>query len=212
MRILVLARPTYRGGRGDWGRIRSPWGLSGLEKRPPSPADTEPLDDRAIPIGVVVLEIFEEPATLADQHQESATRMVVLRVLLEVLGEPVDPLGQERDLHLGRAGVALVNAVLLDQGFLLVDGQRHREISSNRRVQGSERSARTGSKHLVLSAITPQRTMGGPPSKVGGHTAGESSRRAASTSRAIWARNSSTPPNFRSPRRRVMKRSSRAWP
>src|SRR5437899_7516804 len=45
--------------------------------------------------------------------------MVVLLVRLEVLGEVEDALGQERDLHLGRAGIALVGAELLDDGRLL---------------------------------------------------------------------------------------------
>src|SRR5438093_6153122 len=51
--------------------------------------------------------------------------MVILRVLLEMVGQAVDALGQQRDLHLGRAGVALVGAELLDQTLLLVDSKRH---------------------------------------------------------------------------------------
>jgi hypothetical protein len=39
--------------------------------------------------------------------------MEVLDVRLEVLGEAVDALGQERDLHLGRAGVLSRALVLL---------------------------------------------------------------------------------------------------
>src|SRR5213593_1577215 len=51
--------------------------------------------------------------------------MVILRVLLEMVGQAVDALGQQRDLHLGRTGVALVGAELLDQTLLLVDSKRH---------------------------------------------------------------------------------------
>src|SRR6185295_1558020 len=73
-------------------------------------------------------EVLEEAATLADQHQQAATGVVVLLVGLEVVGEAVDPLGQQRDLDLGRAGVALVDLELLDQTLLLVLGQPHTEI------------------------------------------------------------------------------------
>src|SRR5687767_8060485 len=73
-----------------------------------------------------LLEIAEQAAPLADEHQQSPPGMVVLRMLLEVLREAVDPLGQERDLHLRRPGVALVSAVLLDQALLAVHGERHR--------------------------------------------------------------------------------------
>ena len=52
--------------------------------------------------------------------------------VLEVLGEAVDALGQERDLDLGRAGVAFVHPELLDQALLPVDGKRHGKVSSNR--------------------------------------------------------------------------------
>ena len=40
---------------------------------------------------------------------------MVLGVRAEVLGELVDPLGEQRDLDLGRAGVAVGATVLADQ-------------------------------------------------------------------------------------------------
>ena len=58
-------------------------------------------------------------------------------MLLEVLGQAVDPLGQERDLDLRRAGITVMNAELPDQGLLLVEGQRHRRASFNRHVPGA---------------------------------------------------------------------------
>jgi hypothetical protein len=44
--------------------------------------------------------------------------VVILGVLLEVIGEAVDALRQERDLDLGRSGVALVGRVLRDEAIL----------------------------------------------------------------------------------------------
>jgi hypothetical protein len=51
--------------------------------------------------------------------------MVVVRVRLHVLSELGDPLGQECDLHSGRAGVFPIPAVLPDDLRLLLLGKRH---------------------------------------------------------------------------------------
>ena len=48
-----------------------------------------------------------------------------LRVRAQVLGEFVDPLGEQRDLDLGGAGVAIGAAVLADQLALFLLGQAH---------------------------------------------------------------------------------------
>ncbi|MPN38949.1 hypothetical protein SDC9_186474 [bioreactor metagenome] len=51
--------------------------------------------------------------------------MLVLRVRLHVLGEHVDPLGQNGDLDLGRAGVRGVGAVGVDNSGLLFFAQHN---------------------------------------------------------------------------------------
>jgi hypothetical protein len=65
-------------------------------------------DDRAVPLDVVLPDVVQEAAALADQHQQAAPAVVVLLVLLQMLVEVVDPLGEDRDLDLGRAGVGVV--------------------------------------------------------------------------------------------------------
>ena len=57
--------------------------------------------------------------------------MMVLHVCLKVSLQTIDPLRQQRDLNLGRAGVLLVGAVLLNQTGLYCNVQRHRAISLN---------------------------------------------------------------------------------
>src|SRR3546814_5136726 len=64
-------------------------------------------DDRAVALDVVLADVVEEPPPLAHQHQQAAPAVVVLLVLLEVLVQMVDPLGEDRDLDLGAAGVGL---------------------------------------------------------------------------------------------------------
>src|SRR5215471_17172645 len=61
------------------------------------------LDDSAVPLDVLGLEIVEQPAALPDQHHESAPRMMVLGVGLEMLRQVIDPFAEDRDLDLGRA-------------------------------------------------------------------------------------------------------------
>src|SRR5262245_32262742 len=88
-------------------------------------ADPEPFRESPISLRVFLAEIFEEPAALADQHEKPAPRVMVLLVSLEVIRQPVDPLGEERDLDLGRPGISIVRSELLDEGALLLDGQTH---------------------------------------------------------------------------------------
>src|SRR5690554_3815836 len=73
-----------------------------------SAPETEPRDQRPVTLDVLSAQVVEQTATLADQHQQPAAAVVVVLVLAEVLGEVVDPFGQDRHLHLGRARVAVV--------------------------------------------------------------------------------------------------------
>src|SRR5512145_1457910 len=99
---------------------------------PPSPADSEFLDDSAISLRVLVAQILQQAPSLADQHEQPPPRVMVLRVLLEVLREAVDALGEERDLDLRGPGITVVDAELLDQAALLLDRQRHGRPPFNR--------------------------------------------------------------------------------
>ncbi len=51
--------------------------------------------------------------------------MVILNMNLEVLGEMVDALAQQRNLHFGRAGVRLMNPELLDYTMFLRFSDSH---------------------------------------------------------------------------------------
>src|SRR6185369_7547088 len=75
---------------------------------------------------VLAPEIIQQGAALVDQHQDAAARVIVLRVALEMLGEVIDALGEDRDLDLGRTGVALGLGMFLDQRFLALGCNRHR--------------------------------------------------------------------------------------
>src|SRR5438552_2349697 len=100
--------------------FNAPGGVPHSERPPESLlADAQPFDELPIPRGILRLQVVEESSALPDQLEQPAARMVVLLVGLEVLGQILDALGQERDLDLGRAGVALVRPELLDHTLLL---------------------------------------------------------------------------------------------
>ncbi len=51
--------------------------------------------------------------------------MIVLVVVLEMAGQVVDTLGQDRDLDFGRPRIAFFAAMFLDQRVLALGGNRH---------------------------------------------------------------------------------------
>src|SRR3954453_291807 len=77
-----------------------------------SPAQAEPLDQRAVARDVGALQVLQEPAALAHQDEQTTTAVVVVLVLLEVLRQVPDARREHRDLDLGRARVPLARRVL----------------------------------------------------------------------------------------------------
>ena len=75
---------------------------------------------------LVLLEVREELSALRDLAEEAAAGGVVLFVILQVIGEEPDRLGEEGDLDLGAAGVLRVLAVLGDEIFLRDAFEGHR--------------------------------------------------------------------------------------
>jgi hypothetical protein len=80
----------------------------------PSPPEPELGDDSPVALDVGALQVVQQPATLADQLQQPAPRIVVVGVRLEVVGEVIDPFAEDGDLDFGRSGVLLIEAVRLD--------------------------------------------------------------------------------------------------
>jgi len=76
--------------------------------------EAEPLDQLVVPIPVLAAEVLQETAPAADELQQSAPRVVVLRVGLEMLGQVRDAVRQKGDLHLERTRVGVVRPILLD--------------------------------------------------------------------------------------------------
>src|SRR6266576_2627010 len=81
---------------------------------------------------VLPLDVIKKRAACGDHFQEPATRMIVLHVGFEMPGEVVDAFRQDRDLNLGRAGVAGLVGIRLDDFRFALGGNRHRQTLSLR--------------------------------------------------------------------------------
>src|SRR5581483_7910009 len=82
-------------------------------------AQAEAVDERTEALDVLLGQVLQQAAALADQEEQTTTGVVVVLVLLEVLGQVGDAAAEQRDLDLRGAGVALLGAVLVDD--LLLD-------------------------------------------------------------------------------------------
>ena len=67
----------------------------------------------------MALEIFEQAAALADHFEQAFSGMTIFLMGLQVFGEAVDPVGQERHLNRRGTGVRLVLPKLLNHGSFL---------------------------------------------------------------------------------------------
>lgn len=77
-------------------------------------ANTELRDDDAIPLDIHLFQVVEQIAAMTDHFEQAAAGVVILGVNLQMRGELVDAIGQDRDLNLGRAGIGFMKAVFLD--------------------------------------------------------------------------------------------------
>ena len=73
-------------------------------------ANAEFLDYVLVTLGIVVLEVVEQAATLTDHHQETAAGGVILLVCLKVVRQFTDPFAKHGDLNLGTTSIVIVGA------------------------------------------------------------------------------------------------------
>src|SRR5215217_576041 len=76
------------------------------------PAQTELGDERPVALDVLLLQVLEQPAPLANHLEQAPPRMVVVLVLAQVVRKMSYTTREHGDLHLRRPCVALVRPVL----------------------------------------------------------------------------------------------------
>ena len=97
---------------------KSPSRRAGLGRKNVLSTQTQTLDQSTVAVDVNALEVIKQTTTVTDHEQQTTTRVVIVLVLLEVLGQVGDALGEQRDLNLRGAGVALMGSVLSDDVLL----------------------------------------------------------------------------------------------
>jgi hypothetical protein len=84
-------------------------------------ANLQPIQRGPIPGVIDVPQIVQEPTASTDQLQETSSRMVILLVEFEMLGQIPDTIGEYCDLHFRRPGILIMLPLLPNQvgfGFL----------------------------------------------------------------------------------------------
>ena len=89
---------------GDMVRSKTP----GYKPVPQLLAELELLGNALITADVGRVEIIQQTPALSHHHEQSAAGTMVLFVLLQVLRQMIDPLREQRDLHIRRARVPFV--------------------------------------------------------------------------------------------------------
>src|SRR5262249_4149555 len=126
-----------------------------------STANTQPFDQRLVTRCVDTGEVVEELATLGHKLEQSTSGMGVLDGGLEMLGEAVDALREDRHLHFRRTGIAGLGRVGLDDFGLAAGGYRHRVVLV---LSGFTLGGRAG---MSSSAVTTSSVRGPRPRKGG---------------------------------------------
>lgn len=105
---------------------------------------TKRFDQRPVAVDVNLGEVLEQPPALPDQKQQATTAVVIVRVGLEVSGEVVDPVCEQRHLNLGGTSVAFARGVGRDNFALgLTDGRGHFSGFASPALGGGLRGLRT---------------------------------------------------------------------
>ena len=73
---------------------------------------TELFDDGTISFDILLCQVSQQILSVANHLEQTALRMEILRILLHVLGQHVDAVGENSDLHFGRTGVVFASSVL----------------------------------------------------------------------------------------------------
>ncbi len=78
------------------------------------------MDQTLISLVIVFLEIIEKPPSLTHEFQEATAGVVILRMDFEMLREVLNTVAEESNLYLWRAGICLMEPVLLNNTPLLL--------------------------------------------------------------------------------------------
>ena len=81
-------------------------------------SNVELFDDRTIAVDVYLGQVVQKISSVTNHLQQTATGVMIIGVLLQMLGQLIDPSGQDRDLDLGRTSVCIVQLISGDNRIL----------------------------------------------------------------------------------------------
>lgn len=73
-----------------------------------------------VTLHVLFLEVPKQSPTLSDHHEKTSPAVMILLVDLQMLGEVVDTLSQQRNLNLRRTGVRGVRSIIIYNSLRVV--------------------------------------------------------------------------------------------
>ena len=82
-----------------------------------------------VPLDILVCQVRQHAPPLAHELEQPTARVVIVLMLAQMVRQPIDALCEQRDLHLGGAGVLPVGPELRDDDFFLLALQRHAAIT-----------------------------------------------------------------------------------
>src|SRR5256885_7833340 len=82
-------------------------------------AKFELLGDCLVTPGIRRVQILQQTAALANHDQQSPSRAMIFRILLQMLSEPIDLFGQQGDLNIRRSGVLVMDPEALNNLLLI---------------------------------------------------------------------------------------------
>lgn len=111
-RVLSMKCLRYQHGKADDAALRR-W--------PRLLAKTQRRNDTEVALNVRLLEVVQQPPTLAHELEQPATGVMILLMRLKMLGQVRDPLTEKGNLDLGRSSVRCVQAVLVNDALFCAD-------------------------------------------------------------------------------------------
>src|SRR5258706_6088825 len=92
---------THRSTAEEW----SPDSNSGPDETKKLLAQLELLGHCLVPIRIGRVQVIKQAAALAYHHQQAPTRTVIFLIRLQMLRQPVNPVGQQSHLDISRTGI-----------------------------------------------------------------------------------------------------------
>jgi len=89
--------------------------------------DAKFTDDIKVSLRILATDVVEQPSAAGDQSEQTASRGKILAMGSHVLGQSIDPFGQNCDLNFGGSGVGGGRTVFADHFLLAFFRDRHAE-------------------------------------------------------------------------------------